>query len=561
MYRRLLVACAVGFSLATCQAAWSATYYVSIKSGNDGGSGLSPSNAWKTISKVNRSRFYPGDQILFKCGEKWRERLTVSSSGSSAAPITYGSYGTDSKPEINGSVAVNSWLKENVPGKRIYSARQDTDGQALSRPDQVFRNDNRLASTTKAIADMGINQWKWVNQKLYVNIGGDLSGSMVEASSRARYACIVISAKHFITLKNIALQKANQDGLFITNGSSNIHLSNITTSNNYWAGINVWDASKKQPSGSVENSLIEGNGGNGIHLSDAQQWKISGNDVHSNCKLKENRNHQYTAGIKLNGLTSIDNIVEHNNVSGSAWGSGIWLDFCGRNNIVRYNNVFDNYSAGIMNEITSGTRIYYNKSNFNGRSYNYNGSQCTAAGIFIWGRTGQLPQNGPANDNIVYNNLCYANLYIGIIIQGDGKSTGIIDRNIVMNNVSVENPTQFRAGGGAERIAAKTNIKYNCFGNEIRRFIEWGWGIYKSTYKDWEAVYGSETYSIKASPLFVDAAKEDFKLQSKSPCINAGTPVGLTHDLSGNSISDNPDVGPYEWSDTRYSPPKQLKIK
>jgi hypothetical protein len=561
IYRLLLLACVVGFSLATCQTAWSATYYVSIESGNDGGNGLSPSNAWKTIAKVNRSRFNPGDRILFKCGETWRERLTVSSSGSSTAPITYGSYKTGPKPEINGSVVVKSWLRENVPGKTLYSASQDTDGQALSRPDQVFRNDNRLVPSTKAIADMGNNQWKWENQKLYVNIGGDPSGSLVEASSSARYSCIVVGAKKFITLENITIQKANQDGLLITNGSSHINLSHMTASNNYWAGINVWDESAKQPSGSVEGSSIEGNGGNGIHFSNVQQWKISNNEVHGNCRLKESPNHQHTAGIKLNGLNSIGNIVEHNTVSGSARGCGIWLDFCGRNNIIRYNNVFDNYSAGIMNEITSGTRIYYNKSNYNGRSYNYEKSQCTAAGIFIWGRTGLPPQNGPANDNVIYNNLCYANLFKGIIVQGDGKSGGIIDRNKVMNNVSVENQTQFCAGGGAEKTNARNIITHNCFGNEARRLIEWGWGRYKSTYKDWETAYGSNTYSIKASPLFVDAANEDFGLQNNSPCINAGSNVGLTRDLSGKILSGNPDVGPYEWLDTRYYPPKKLEVK
>jgi hypothetical protein len=335
----------------------------------------------------------------------------------------------------------------------------------------------------------------------------------------------------------------------------------MTASKNYRAGINVWDDSDKQPSGAVEDSLIQGNGGNGIHLSRAQQWKISGNDVHRNCQLKENRNHQYTAGIKLNSLTSIGNIVEHNNVSGSLWGSGIWLDFCGRKNIIRYNNVFDNYAAGIMNEITSGTRIYYNKSNYNGRSYNYKGSQCTAAGIFIWGRTGRPPQNGPANDNVIYNNLCYANLFNGIIIQGDGKSPGFIDRNIIMNNISVGNPTQFRAGGGAEITNAKNIITHNCFGIETQRLIEWGWGRYMSSYKDWEAAYGLNTKSIKASPLFVDAAKGDFRLQNNSPCISAGNNVGLTHDLSGIILSANPDVGPYEWLDTRYYPPKRLKIQ
>ena len=40
--------------------AWSATYYVDATNGNDGNTGLSESSAWKTIVKVNASRFNPG---------------------------------------------------------------------------------------------------------------------------------------------------------------------------------------------------------------------------------------------------------------------------------------------------------------------------------------------------------------------------------------------------------------------------------------------------------------------------------------------------------------------
>jgi len=39
---------------------WGATYYVDATNGKDSNTGLSPSTAWKTIAKVNASRFTPG---------------------------------------------------------------------------------------------------------------------------------------------------------------------------------------------------------------------------------------------------------------------------------------------------------------------------------------------------------------------------------------------------------------------------------------------------------------------------------------------------------------------
>ena len=46
--------------------ALAATYYVDATNGNDSNNGLLPATPWKTIAKVNASRFNPGDQILFK---------------------------------------------------------------------------------------------------------------------------------------------------------------------------------------------------------------------------------------------------------------------------------------------------------------------------------------------------------------------------------------------------------------------------------------------------------------------------------------------------------------
>ena len=49
--------------------AWAATYYVYATNGNDRNNGTSPSTPWKTIAKVNASRFQPGNKILFERGE------------------------------------------------------------------------------------------------------------------------------------------------------------------------------------------------------------------------------------------------------------------------------------------------------------------------------------------------------------------------------------------------------------------------------------------------------------------------------------------------------------
>ncbi|MDR3609503.1 MAG: hypothetical protein P4L27_02960, partial [Ignavibacteriaceae bacterium] len=50
--------------------AYSSTYYVDNVNGNDTNSGISPSAAWNTISRINSTRFNSGDTISFKAGSR-----------------------------------------------------------------------------------------------------------------------------------------------------------------------------------------------------------------------------------------------------------------------------------------------------------------------------------------------------------------------------------------------------------------------------------------------------------------------------------------------------------
>ena len=92
------------------------TYYVDATTGSDANNGISAGTAWKTIAKVNATTLNPGDSVLLKRGEIWREQLTNASSGSAGNPITYADFGTGNKPSIRGSNAYNAagnWTNES----------------------------------------------------------------------------------------------------------------------------------------------------------------------------------------------------------------------------------------------------------------------------------------------------------------------------------------------------------------------------------------------------------------------------------------------------------------
>lgn len=82
-------------------------YYVDAAAGDDSQDGRSPASAWQTVSRVNSYHFQPGDVILFKSGQYWRERI-IPQSGTRTGWLYYGSYGSGARPLLIGSVERNS---------------------------------------------------------------------------------------------------------------------------------------------------------------------------------------------------------------------------------------------------------------------------------------------------------------------------------------------------------------------------------------------------------------------------------------------------------------------
>ncbi len=90
------------------------TYYISFSDGDDSKDGKSESNAFKNLGKINSITFAPGDKIKFKTGDTWKGYFKIRGSGSSPAPISIESYGTSSKPIIDGNGYQASLFLENV---------------------------------------------------------------------------------------------------------------------------------------------------------------------------------------------------------------------------------------------------------------------------------------------------------------------------------------------------------------------------------------------------------------------------------------------------------------
>ncbi|MBY8885266.1 discoidin domain-containing protein [Streptomyces sp. PTM05] len=93
-FATLLAFTASAVTATEAHAATGTTYYVDSRTGSDSNDGTNPGDAWKTLAKVDAASLRPGDTIAFQGGETWTGGLTITSSGTAAAPITVTSYGT-----------------------------------------------------------------------------------------------------------------------------------------------------------------------------------------------------------------------------------------------------------------------------------------------------------------------------------------------------------------------------------------------------------------------------------------------------------------------------------
>jgi Right handed beta helix region len=500
------------------------TYYIDSIGGNDRSNGTSSSTPWQTIAKVDSSSFNPGDSILFKSGDTWREQLNITNSGSAGKPITFGSYGVGALPIISGANLATGWASVSSTNMTIWSVNQ------TSSANQVFEDGKRLASSVAYGAmSAGSFYYDAGEGKVYVwTFSGDNPNShMIEVSSR-NYAIYEAGGAKYITLQNLQTSSANSTDIYF-NGSAFITISYVSAVKSFGEGIRFDVVS----SSTIVSSTAAWNGSNGISADDAPSLVINGCIAHDNASFA---NVNYTAGIKISPdyapyLSSTNVTIENsesysNGVGQPDWrGAGIWADTIGNDLLVQYNLVYGNNLSGIYLDADHGGTVKYNVVYRNGQAGAVNGD-----GIIVNG-DGRVTFG-----NSVYGNTVYANLTAGIRVMGASLTSGCygntVENNIAVGTISGPNVS---ATGGCENsgVDGSGNIyTYNALGVQSLNFVEYGVSNYLSSYAAFDDAYGTSTHSIQGDPLFTNSGANDFTLQSNSPAIGHGLNLGPTYQLA-----------------------------
>lgn len=509
-----------------------ATYYIS-NSGNDSKAGTTPETAWKTISQVNKTKFAPGDQILFNRGDMWRgETLELKWSGLKGNPIVFGAYGIGVKPIFNGAEIISLWTP--VHGKPniwvTHSPMNDThDAPRSFRTVVVIDNDrfmpvNSLKDLNADLEYFTVDKTGSTGDSLYVYSITDPSSRTAELSTKLFGISDGLSGTgvhQYINIKDLNFRYYGYAGIDIrgTQPNGNYLIDNCIFYFNRYHGVHIYSGHENNI---VQNSTVS-YCGNGLYADEADNNSFIRNNITNT--ISYGIDPGTTDGHAIGIWSSKGVLVEYNHIIGGVDGGAVLgMDYASA--VVRYNEVHSQNVQGAIgiHRVASGGKIdiYYNIL-FGDIPKGY----CMTIGTV----------DGEVN---VFNNTMIQNVYTVVMSIFNGNN--LVMKNNIFYNIGASWSMLYTTDKGS--MGSDYNLWYNKDGKSIY-FVQ-SPGVYHKTLASWQTASSQDTHSIDADPM-VRIESTDLSLKRGSPAINAGVDVGLTHDILGNPIVGNPDLGAYEY--------------
>lgn len=380
-------------------------YYVDSLAGSDENLGTSVDAPWKTLAKVNRTNFRPGDAVLFKSGSKWTGQLSPKGSGTADQPIIVDKYGGEAKPVI--------------------------DGAGRAEAAVLLRNQEYWEVSNLDITNTGPG----LHLRRGVHVDSDNFGDM-----------------HHVYLRFLTIHDVNGTDKVKTNGGINYtsegsakpsRFVDLRIENNriyhvdrsgIFGGSYHWIRSRWYPSLGVivRGNTLDNIGGDGIVVVATDGALVTNNIVsHAN-----QRSAGYNVGI---WPWSADNtVIQYNEVYGTRGqrdGEGFDSDWNSRNTLIQYNYSHDN---------DGGFLLICNQGNINPDSSVGNTGTVVRYNISQNDHHRGINIAGPVSHSTIYNNTIYVgkNEKVDLLLHSNwmGWATG----TFLYNNIFyVEGVGQF----------------------------------------------------------------------------------------------------------------------
>jgi len=509
--KKRLFALIIVFFIATLiitKEAGATNYYISAK-GNDAANGLSPRTSWLTIAKINRSTFSPGDSILFKRGDAWREgeALYGLSNGAPGHPVVFGAYGKGAKPLILASKDISSpsfWTKssENNIWKttsKVNITKKDLNGGGQITPDVanlIFNNEQSIGVKKRFLTDLKVQGDFSLNLGdtllyMYSSVNPSKYYKKIEATGiRNCENNINVVNGHYLTFIDLDIRYSKNNGLFLQD-CSNIEISNCNFS---WIGGCYYplETFMKSPSPSPTRM------GNGVQL-----WRGNSDVIVKYCNI----NQIYDAGISPQGGDA--KIIEK--------------DYSIKNLRFHHN---------LINNCYMSFEFWGHQANSTADSIFFENNTCLNAGS-SWSASQRPGKGGSMHLQFGGSKMFFSHIYI---------RNNIFDKAVDFGSFGKEESN----GSNTDAVWAAFTMDNNCYykSSNEKPVIRWRGGTAKGgndyfmgDLKAYQAKSGKEYHSLFADPKLTPK----YTLQPGSPAIDAGIDIGYPY--SGAA----PDMGAFEY--------------
>lgn len=543
------------------------TYYVDAENGKDSYSGKTVTKAWKTIEKVNSKDFKPGDQILFKRGNKWIDMLTPHNSGDQTNNITYGAYGEGSLPIIT--------LRQRVPNsnknskwaafsQNIYTLTLDLGSTEL---DRMWLDDVEYDHASDLSDIDSVHRWFYdkKGKTLYIysqsNPSDFYKSIEFPGGIDNKFYALQIKNQDYLTFSKLDLQGGFTACIGIKGSNHLIFEDCNIGSYAHGRGI-IGNQYTDKAKDSVSNYIIIRNNtfdskwkifaGYNRAIMDAISIQNGGNywEVYKNKFI--NWDH---AAIQIYGIKApaCHNKIYQNFITAPDLANSRAFETVGTDMLMcSYNEFYRNRITNTRTRSQFGgthNKIYYNIFDHMKNATVEHGGHTTAQAINF------AKVAGPSEYNIACNNTIYATDRDGIWDYGNNNT---IVNNLIINPGIKNKGTALTISRKVKGSIWENNLIYIPDLSESNDLVDYQERKYSM--REFNSLNGNNEHKIsgniqytgKLSNLIVDPENSNFSPVKNSPLIDAGKDMGFHEDFYGHPIVNKPDIGAVEYSSDNY---------
>ena len=396
-------------------------YFIDAANGSDSNSGKTVKKAWKTLDKISKSSFRPGDRILLRNGQVFQGSLVLGSqhSGTASLPVEISGYDDDisAPPSIH---SLNDFAVKMQGAEYVNISNFHLKGAGRNR-----------GNTTSGLI---------VQNSRYVVVDA------MEVSGYQKHGINVISSEH-VRVTHVKAFENGRTG--IRAGGDDGERKEMYPTKNVYIGYCTAHDNAGDP------TILDNHSGSGIIVNHTDSAVVEYCSAFNN-GWDMPRKGNGPVGIwahDANNITIQYCIAYNNQAPRGAWDGG-GFDFDGgvTNSLMQYNYSYDNNGVGYGLFQYYGTTVWENNIIRYNISYN-DGDGKEKAGIYMWSAEPKkdLLRNCKIYNNMIVNELGHAvrfaleeqesptdpngfEFYNNVFISTDEPIHGQFSRSVFSNN-------------------------------------------------------------------------------------------------------------------------------